>query len=102
MPLTLFRSRVFSGANLLTLLLYGALSTVTFLLPFNLIQVQHYSPAQAGAAFLPFVATMAILSRWTGGLAAPFWPRLPLPAGPLPACVGFLLLARPAIGDSDW
>lgn len=102
MPLTLFRSRVFSGANLLTLLLYGALSTVTFLLPFNLIQVQHYSPAQAGAAFLPFVATLSILSRWTGSLADRFGPRLPLIVGPLLACCGFILLACPSIGGSYW
>src|SRR5258708_3162824 len=102
MPLTLFRSRAFSGANLLTLLLYGALSTVTFLLPFNLIQVQHSSPAQAGAAFLPFVATMSILSRWTGGLADRFGPRLPLIIGPLLAGCGFLLMARPSIGGSYW
>src|SRR4051812_14063576 len=102
MPLTLFRSRAFSGANLLTLLLYGALSTVTFLLPFNLIQVQHYSPAQAGAAFLPFVATISILSRWTGGLADRFGPRLPLIVGPLLACCGFVLMARPSIGGSYW
>jgi predicted MFS family arabinose efflux permease len=102
MPLTLFRSRAFSGANLLTLLLYAALSTVTFLLPFNLIQVQHYSPSQAGAAFLPFVVTMSILSRWTGGLADRFGPRLPLIVGPLLAACGFLLLARPGIGGSYW
>jgi len=102
MPLMLFRSRAFSGANLLTLLLYGALSTVTFLMPFNLIQVQHYSPSQAGAAFLPFVATMSILSRWTGGLADRFGPRLPLIVGPLLAACGFLLMARPGIGGSYW
>jgi len=102
MPLTLFRSRAFTGANLLTLLLYGALSTVTFLLPFNLIQIQHYSPSQAGAAFLPFVATMSILSRWTGGLADRFGARLPLIIGPLLAACGFLLMARPGIGGSYW
>jgi len=102
MPLTLFRSRAFTGANLLTLLLYGALSTVTFLLPFNLIQIQHYSPSQAGAAFLPFVATMSILSRWTGGLADRFGARLPLIIGPLLAACGFLLMARPGVGGSYW
>jgi EmrB/QacA subfamily drug resistance transporter len=102
MPLTLFRSRAFTGANVLTLLLYGALSTVTFLMPFNLIQIQHYSPSQAGAAFLPFVATMSILSRWTGGLADRFGARLPLIVGPLLAACGFLLMARPGIGGSYW
>src|SRR5262249_41297652 len=68
-PLALFRSRAFSGANVLTLLLYAALSGAMFLLPFNFIQIQHYKPAEAGAAVLPIVATMSGLSRFTGALA---------------------------------
>jgi Sugar phosphate permease len=51
LPLGLFRSRTFTGANLLTLFLYGALSGTLFFFPMNLIQVQHYSPTEAGAAF---------------------------------------------------
>jgi len=101
-PLSLFKSRTFTGANVLTLLLYGALSAATFLLPFNLIQLQHYSPAKAGAAFLPFVATMSLLSRWTGALADRIGPRLPLIVGPILAGAGFMLMARPAIGGSYW
>ena len=50
LPLELFRSRTFSGANLLTFLLYGALGGILFFLPLNLIQVQHYSATAAGAA----------------------------------------------------
>jgi EmrB/QacA subfamily drug resistance transporter len=101
-PLTLFRSRSFTGANVLTLLLYGAMSAATFLLPFNLIQVQGYSPAAAGAAFLPFVATMSVLSRFTGALADKIGPRPLLIAGPLVAAAGIALLARPSIGGAYW
>ena len=96
-PMSLFKSRTFTGANALTLLLYGALSAATFLLPFNLIQVQHYSPAEAGAAFLPFVATMSLLSRFTGALADRIGARIPLIVGPTIAGIGFALMARPGI-----
>jgi EmrB/QacA subfamily drug resistance transporter len=101
-PLSLFRSRAFSGANVLTLLLYGALSAATFLLPFNLIQLQGYSPSQAGAALLPFVATMSVLSRWTGALADRIGARIPLIVGPVVAACGLALMARPSIGGSYW
>jgi len=101
-PLTLFRSRAFAAANVLTLLLYAAMSAAIFLLPFNLIQLQHYSPARAGAAFLPLMAALSLLSRWTGALADRVGPRLPLFVGPLVAATGLALLAAPAIGGSYW
>jgi len=101
-PLSLFRSRTFTGANILTLLLYGALSAATFLLPFNLIEVQHYSPTKAGAAFLPFMVTMSLLSRFTGALADRIGPRVLLIVGPLLAGAGFALMAVPGIGGSYW
>lgn len=101
-PLRLFRSRNFSGANLLTLLLYGALGGVLYFLPLNLIQVQGYSATKAGAALLPFVASMFMLSSWAGGLVARFGGRIPLTVGPLIAAAGFVLLARPGVGGSYW
>ena len=70
LPLDLFRSRPFALANLLTLLLYAAVGVVMFLVPMNLIQVQGYTPTQAGAALLPWVFIMFALSRWSGGLVA--------------------------------
>jgi EmrB/QacA subfamily drug resistance transporter len=102
MPLHLFRSRTFTLTNVLTLLLYGALGIVLFLLPLDLIQVQHYSPAEAGAALAPFAVIMFALSRWAGGLVARVGPRLPLTVGPAIAAVGIALLVRGAIGDSYW
>ena len=102
LPLALFRSPTFTGANALTLFLYGALACVFFFLPLDLIQVQGYSPLEAGAAMLPFIAVLFLLSRWSGGLVARFGPRLPLLVGPVVTAVGFLLLALPGIGGSYW
>ena len=101
-PLHLFESRTFSLANLLTLLLYGALGIVMFLVPLLLIQVEGYSATAAGAAFLPFPIIMFGLSRWSGGLVARTGPRLPLTVGPLIAAAGLALFARADIGTSYW
>ena len=102
MPLRLFRSRTFSGANLLTFLLYAALGGALFFLPFNLIQVQHYSPTAAGAALVPFPILMFLLSRWSGGLVDRYGARLPLIIGPTLAAVGLGLMTVPGIGGSYW
>lgn len=102
MPLHLFESRTFSLANLLTLLLYGALGIVMFLVPLLLIQVEGYSATAAGAAFLPFPIIMFGLSRWSGGLVARTGPRLPLTVGPLISAAGLALFARAGIGTSYW
>jgi EmrB/QacA subfamily drug resistance transporter len=102
LPLSLFASRDFTGANLLTLLLYAALGGGMFFLPLNMIQVQHYSTTAAGAALLPFIAIMFALSRWAGSLVQRSGARLPLTAGPIVAACGFVLLALTGIGGSYW
>ena len=101
-PLRLFRSHDFAGANLLTLLLYAALSGTFFFFTLNLIQVQGYSATAAGAALLPFVVLMFSLSRWSGGLINRFGARLPLVVGPTVAALGFALFALPAVNRNFW
>ncbi|KQW78455.1 MFS transporter [Brevundimonas sp. Root1279] len=93
MPLGLFRSRVFSGVNLLTLLLYFALGGAMFFLPFQLIRVNGWSATMAGAAMLPFAAVMGLFSGAAGRLADRFGARLSLSLGPILAGVGLGLLA---------
>ena len=102
LPLALFKSRPFALANALTLLLYAALSVILFLVPLNLIQVQHYTATATGAALLPFPLIMFALSRWSGGLVARTGPRLPLAIGPAIAALGIALYARPGIGGTYW
>jgi EmrB/QacA subfamily drug resistance transporter len=90
-PLAVFRSAAFSGANLITLLLYSAIGVFFFLFPMDLIRVEGYSATAAGAAALPIILLMSFLSRWAGGLVAKYGGRLPLVVGPLIAAAGFLV-----------
>src|SRR5580692_8686734 len=102
LPLALFQRRTFAGTNLLTFFLYAALGGGLFFLPFDLIQVQGYSPAAAGASLLPLVLLVSLMSRSAGGLTAQWGARPLLIVGPLVATGGFALLAVPTTGGSYW
>ncbi|QTI69128.1 DHA2 family efflux MFS transporter permease subunit [Gordonia polyisoprenivorans] len=100
LPLSLFRSRQFTGANLTTLLVYAALGGALFLLALQLQQSMGYSALEAGAAMFPSTVIMLFGSPLAGKLAQRTGPRLPMTVGPLVAAVGLGLMARavPGVG----
>jgi predicted MFS family arabinose efflux permease len=102
LPLMLFKSRSFGGANLLTLFLYAAVGIFFFLFPMDLIQVQGYSTTATGAAVLPVILIIFFFSRWSGGLVDRYGSRNPLIIGPVIVALGFVLFAVPSIGGSYW
>jgi EmrB/QacA subfamily drug resistance transporter len=99
LPLAIFRSAQFSAANLVTLVVYGALGGSLFLLPVELQQVAGYSPIEAGAALLPVTAIMLALSARSGALAGRIGPRLQMSVGPLVVAAGLALLATAGAGS---
>jgi EmrB/QacA subfamily drug resistance transporter len=99
MPLDLFKSRTFSGANLLTLFLYGALAVMSTFLSLNMIQIQGYKEIETSLSFLPFTLLLFAISRWAGGLVDRVGPRLPLTVGPAIVGLGFLSLSLPSVTD---
>ena len=100
MPLSIFASRQFAAANLVTFIVYAALGGVFFLLVAFLQISLGYSAIAAGAASLPVTALMLLLSPRAGALAQRIGPRLPLTLGPLLIAAGMLLMTQIDRGDS--
>jgi EmrB/QacA subfamily drug resistance transporter len=101
-PVDLWRSRVFSAANVMTLLTYGALSVVLFFLVLNLQVTSGYSAIEAGLATLPITLAMLLLSARFSRLSTRTGPRLPMTVGPLVCAVGTVLLSRVGSDASFW
>lgn len=101
-PLDIFRNPAFSGTNAATLLIYASLSGALFFVPFNLIQLQGWSPTAAGAAILPIALIVTVLSRPAGRIADRIGGRWPMIGGSVVAGAGYALLARPGLDASYW
>lgn len=100
LPLSIFANRRFTAANLVTVVVYGALGTATFLVVVYLQTALHYSALWAGASLLPMTVLMLVLSGYAGGLADRIGPRIPMTVGPLLMAGGFLLMLRINTGTS--
>lgn len=93
-PPSLFTSRVFTAANLVTFAVYAALGGVFFLLVLQLQLVAKYSPLMSGVATVPVTLVMLVLSAPAGRWAQLHGPRIPMTVGPLLAAGGLVLLLR--------
>jgi EmrB/QacA subfamily drug resistance transporter len=93
-PLSLFANGLFRAANVVTLLVYGALGVFFFLLVLQMQTVAGFSPTISGTGLLPVTVLMLLLSARAGALADRIGPRLPMTVGPLLAATGFLLATR--------
>jgi EmrB/QacA subfamily drug resistance transporter len=100
MPLSMFRSRQFTGANLTTLAVYAAFGVALFLVVVELQEGLGYSALEAGSALLPITAIILGLSAWAGELAQRTGPRLPMTVGPLLVGAGLLLASGIGTGDT--
>jgi len=100
LPLTLFGSRTFTAANILTLTVYAGLGSAMFLLTLTMQQALGYTPLGAGAALLPVTLLLLVLSPSAGRLSQRFGARLPLSVGPVLVAVGLLLFLRVRMNGS--
>lgn len=100
LPVDLLADRGFAAANLVTLVLYGGMGIVFFLLSVHLQVVGGFSPVTAGAALLPATLLMLLFSARAGDLARRIGPRVPLTVGPLTIAGGMLLLRRASADPS--
>jgi EmrB/QacA subfamily drug resistance transporter len=90
--LSLFRSRNFTGSNLMTFMMYGALGGFIFALVIYLQSHMHYSSIKAGVSLLPLTILLVLFSKRVGKLSAVYGPRMFMAVGPLIAGAGILSL----------
>lgn len=98
--LSLFRSRNFTGSNLMTFAQYGALSGFMFVFVIYLQTKMHYSSIVAGLSLLPVTILLLLFSRWAGQLSQRVGARWFMTVGPVLCSAGMFLLAGLSPGDN--
>lgn len=99
--LSLFADRVFSAANAMTFVVYGALGGVFFILVLHLQVSAGWSALSAGLTGLPATIALMLLSSRAAQLSERIGPRVPMSLGPVTCAAGVLLLL-PAGRDATW
>ncbi|GGP08579.1 MFS transporter [Nonomuraea glycinis] len=92
-PVAMFRDRVFTAVNVVTLIMYGAMGVAFFLLAVQLQVVSGFSPVAAASALLPATVLMMLLSARAGELAKRVGPRWPMTGGILLVGAGLLWMS---------
>ncbi|MBM2618114.1 MFS transporter [Actinoplanes sp. LDG1-06] len=102
LPMRVFRNKAFSGANLVTFLVYAANGGVFFLFVVNLQVVSGFTPLASGIALLPTTALMLVLSARAGALSQRTGPRILMTVGPLICAVALVLMSRIGSDATYW
>lgn len=98
--LSLFRSRNFTGSNIMTFAMYGALGGFFFALVIYLQTRMGYSSVKAGLSTLPVSIIMFFLAGKMGGLSAKYGARRFMTIGPLLCAIAMTSLFFLQPGDS--
>ncbi|MEM0900766.1 MAG: MFS transporter [Pseudomonadota bacterium] len=101
-PLRLFASSTFSGANVLTFSLYFGLSAVLFFLPVTLIDGWSIPQGQVALVFLPISIAIGLLSSHVGKLADRYGPGSIIASGSLLVAISYGMMVLLADYQSYW
>jgi EmrB/QacA subfamily drug resistance transporter len=98
--LSLFRSRNFSGSNLMTFAMYGALSGFMFGLVIYLQTKMGYSSIKAGISLLPVTIMLMLFSGKVGSVFPKYGPKIFMTIGPILVALAIIPLLYFSPGDS--
>jgi len=104
-PMMLFRSKTFTGANIVSFLFWFSWNAVIFYVPFGFIQLHGYSALEFAISFLPGFVTLLILATISGELISKLGVKSLLMTGIFMVSISFYLFSVPGIETeyrSDW